>query len=212
MAHATPTRHTSKALVAAGLAGVVLAGAAHPAAAGVNPGYNNTARPAVRQDENWETMSNASMRQVYRQPANWLQPGFCVVAGNRWDSGTFFGAPWGNVEARAFVLADSMAGLCTLRLPAAYLHVNTSPVFTDGASTVRFADRGCVAGRFEWNTWEAVAWTGQYACSAPTYSGAYSNYLTGGYSANVTVDGQAFPDWPGSRFHAQWANSSARRY
>lgn len=202
----TPTRLAA----AATLTGTLALGAVSPAAAQPNPAYNNTPRWAVRQDADWETMSNLTMRVVHRTEPYGYRNGFCVIAGNRWDSGTFYGAGWGNIEARVFVAADSPTGPCTQRIAAAALWVETSAIYTAPGQGARWLP-GCLTKAFQWNSGETLAWQGSPACSAPTDAGPGSNYRAGGYSANVIVFGQAFPDQPSSGFHLQWNNWPAFR-
>jgi hypothetical protein len=205
------TRLAATASLTAGVLVGSLA-ATTPADAQINPGYDNTPRWAVAQDANWETMTNLTMRNVHRVEPYGYRNGFCVVAGNRWDSGTFYGAGWGNIEARAFVAQDSPAGPCTQRIAAAALWVETSAIFTESGGRQHWlAHRGCDVKAFQWNTGEVLAWRGSGACSAPTMSGPGSNYQPGGYSANVIVFGQAYPDQPSSQFNIQWNNWPAFR-
>lgn len=192
--------------LAAGLT-LTSTGVAH---AGINPGYDGTPRWAVPQTANWETLSNLTMRTLYRQPGFGWRAGFCVVAGVRWDSGTFYGRPWGNVEGRAFVAADGPAGPCTVFSGTAQVTMHVSPLFVapDGGLTW-YANQGCTAA--VGGASFALAWAGRAACSAPTDAGPGSNYRQGGYSISTIVAGQAFADQPSSGFYLAWNNWSAER-
>lgn len=212
MAHATTRRTTAaKTTIALGLAATTI-GIATPAQAAINPGYRGEPRWTVSQDANWETLANLPMRTVVHVPGYGWRAEFCVDAGARWDSGTFYGYAWGNVEARARVYVNGPAGRCTQPVTAGAVLVDVAPLYVaPGGRLDWYANHGCATRAFQWNTAEVVAWKGSGTCSAPTVSGPGSNYLMGGYSATVTVTGQAFPDQPSSQFYAQWNLWPARR-
>lgn len=189
--------HTSTRLIAGAslTAGLALT-AITPAHAQVNPAYNNEPRWTVAQDDNWTTLSNLPMVDALAVPGYGWQAGFRVRVGARWDSGLAYGQPWGNIEGRAELWVDTPAGPATRLTSPALIAVHVVPAF-NGQWLTR-----CQAHIEGWRRWDSVAAVVGSSCSAPTYSGAFSNYLPGEYSACVVARGLAFADQPGSWFTA----------
>lgn len=180
----TPTRLLAGATLAAGLALSTVA----PVAAQVNPGYQNEPKWTVAQDGNWTTLSNLPMTTVLTVPAYGYRADISIAVGARWDSGLAYGQPWGHTEARAEIRSRGHI------ISPALIAVHVVPAY-NGQWLTR-----CQAHIEGWNRWDAIAGVSGSSCTAPTYSGAYSNYLPGEYSACVVAGGLVFADQPSSWF------------
>lgn len=208
MAHATTRRHlTAKTLTAGVVAGITIPVGmlASPAGAQINPGYQNTVRYTVQQDANWETMSNLLMTDALMVPGYGWRAGFRIRVGARWDSGLYYGAPWGNVEARAHLWVDTPHGPATMRTEPTLISVDVVPAFNGQWLA------GCHGHTEGWNQLDPVARTGSWACSAPTVAGPNTNYQMGAYSVCVVARGLAFRDQPSSWFTAVGCPHPAHR-
>jgi hypothetical protein len=196
-------------IAAGALAALPVAAFTSPAEARVDPSFDGGLRYTVAPSTDWETMSNLTMRQVVRVPGYGWRAGFCVVAGNRYDAGAYYGFGAGRVVATAIAFADGPAGPCTTPAPQAKLTIETSPIFVDWDGSLDWlANHGCDArGHTSIGPAVTAEATGG-VCAAPTFG---PHFRTGGYSVSTVIGGQVFPDQPSSSFNVQWANWPARR-
>jgi hypothetical protein len=199
----------AKTLTALTGAALMFAGTTDTAGAIIAPTYTNTARYTVAQDEQWETMSNLPMVDAFAMAPYGWRAGFRIRVGARWDSGLFYGASWGNVEARMQLWVDTPRGPATMRSKPALAAVHVVPAYTDQSGRGGWLT-DCQGHADGWNV-EPVAQLGHWACSAPTDAGPHTNYAMGAYSACVVVSGLAFADQPSSWFHASTCPRPAQR-